>query len=82
MDKQRQPTLTARRPTQRTEEHIAEQVKRLRRQARLNVVMDREELFAIKRFAVQHETTMSDLVREALKEYFQKRNSRAPSRTE
>lgn len=67
--------LKAGRPTGRTLEHVDQMRKRLEiggQEMRLNVRMPKSEYTALKRFALDQDTSISEIVRTALWEYMSK----------
>lgn len=67
--------LKAGRPTGRTVEHVNSMRKRLEvseDEMRLNVRMPKSEHIALKRFALDQEMSVSDVVRAALRDYMKK----------
>ncbi|MFZ1494641.1 MAG: hypothetical protein WAU60_14670 [Candidatus Competibacter denitrificans] len=64
--------LKAGRPTGRTMEHVDQMRKRLEAsdpERRLNVRMPKSEYTALKRFALEQDVTISEVVRAALKKH-------------
>jgi len=68
-------TLKTGRPSGRTAEHVAGAVKKLDGEARLTLRVSKSEMRGYKQFALDHDTTLSDLVRTALSEYMNTVNS-------
>lgn len=57
------------RPSGRTNDHVEEAKSQVDDEVRLNVRMQRAEYRQIKRYAVDHDLSVSDIVRQALGEY-------------
>jgi len=63
--------LQAGRPSNRTAEHIKEQKAAFDEFKRLNVDLPKSEYLAFKAYALQKEKTVSQLIREAIRERLQ-----------
>jgi hypothetical protein len=61
--------LAAGRPTQRTAEHVQPAIEAMRETVRLNVDIPKQEYKELKRRAVDEDTTISAIVKQALQQY-------------
>lgn len=60
--------LQAGRPTGRTADHVRAVMSDIDEEKRLNVIMPSAEYFALKEYALKNRMTVSDVVRNALKQ--------------
>jgi hypothetical protein len=61
--------LAAGRPTHRTAEHVQPAIEAMRETVRLNVDIPKQEYKELKRRAVDEDTTISAIVKQALQQY-------------
>lgn len=64
--------LKAGRPSGRTQDHVAEQSKRLDEEARLNIIMNKQDYKALKLYAAHKDLSITEVVKKALAEYMSK----------
>lgn len=64
--------LKAGRPTGRTQEHVQKQAGQMDEKVRLNVQMSKAVYMKLKQFALDHDMSISDVVKKALDEHMSK----------
>lgn len=67
--------LKAKRPSGRTEKHVEAAAKAVQESGdwrRFNMLMDETELKRLKQYALDHDTSAAEVIREALTLYFQR----------
>ncbi len=65
--------LKAGRPSGRTREHIAADTAQLEENKRLHVILPASEYKQLRLYALEHDTTVSEIVRKAIQKVIRKR---------